>query len=449
MLDWGREVCGDLEAAERREWLCTNGLGRLRLRHVAGTLTRRYHGLLVAALAPPLGRTLVVAKLEEDVAYGGRHLGARRQPLGRRHAWRPSGFRDLERFRLDGTTPVWTYACGDALLEKRVWMEPGANTTYVRYAGAPRRRARRPDAARARELPRLPRDDARRRLGDAGRARGQAACACAPSTAPRTLLLLAPGAEARSPRTPGIAASRCRGSASAVSTRRTITSTPGTFRATLRGGRDAHGRAVHRGGALRRRRGAPGAARQDHEADLLARWTRGWPGAAQAPAWIRQLVLAADQFVARRPTGRRARGDDDHRRLPLVRRLGPRHHDRVARAGAGHRPPGAGRARPAHVRALRRPRHAAQPLPRRRRDAGVQHRRRHALVGRGDPGHPRRHRRRRAPEGRCSPRSRASSTGIGAARATASARIPPTGCYAPASRACSSRGWTRGSATGW
>ncbi|HET7342879.1 MAG TPA: amylo-alpha-1,6-glucosidase, partial [Methylomirabilota bacterium] len=41
--------------------------------------------------------------------------------------------------------------------------------------------------------------------------------------------------------------------------------------------------------------------RQAHEADLLARWTRGWPGAATAPAWIRHLVLAADQFVARRP----------------------------------------------------------------------------------------------------------------------------------------------------
>jgi len=39
----------------------------------------------------------------------------------------------FERFRLDGTTPVWTFACGDALLDKRVWMEPGANTTHVRY----------------------------------------------------------------------------------------------------------------------------------------------------------------------------------------------------------------------------------------------------------------------------------------------------------------------------
>jgi hypothetical protein len=42
---------------------------------------------------------------------------------------------------LEGTSPVWTYAVGDALVEKRIWMEPGANTTYVRYTA---RRARTP-----------------------------------------------------------------------------------------------------------------------------------------------------------------------------------------------------------------------------------------------------------------------------------------------------------------
>ena len=132
MLDWGREICGEVTTAERREWLCTNGLGGFASGTIGGALTRRYHGLLVAALTPPLGRTLVVAKLEEDVAGGGGAwaLGANRWVDG---TLAPQGFRDLERFRLDGTTPVWTYACAEALLEKRVWMEPGANTTYVRY----------------------------------------------------------------------------------------------------------------------------------------------------------------------------------------------------------------------------------------------------------------------------------------------------------------------------
>jgi hypothetical protein len=49
IVDWGREICGDLASAERREWLCTNGIGGFASGTVAGILTRRYHGLLVAA----------------------------------------------------------------------------------------------------------------------------------------------------------------------------------------------------------------------------------------------------------------------------------------------------------------------------------------------------------------------------------------------------------------
>ncbi len=132
MLDFGREICGYLPLAERREWLITNGIGGYACGTVAGLLTRRYHGLLIAALAPPLGRTLLLSKLDETATHDGRDypLFANRWADGRVE---PTGFRHLERFRLEGTTPVWTFACADALLEKRVWMEPGANTTYVRY----------------------------------------------------------------------------------------------------------------------------------------------------------------------------------------------------------------------------------------------------------------------------------------------------------------------------
>jgi len=132
MLDFGREVCGDLHAAGDREWLVTNGIGGYASGTVAGLLTRRYHGLLVAALQPPLGRTLLVNKLDETATYDGRDypLFANRWTDGQ---VKPRGFHYLARFRLEGTTPVWTYACADALLEKRVWMQPGGNTTYVRY----------------------------------------------------------------------------------------------------------------------------------------------------------------------------------------------------------------------------------------------------------------------------------------------------------------------------
>jgi predicted glycogen debranching enzyme len=68
-IEFGREICGDLSSAESREWLVTNGIGGYASGTVAGLLTRRYHGLLVAALQPPLGRTLLLAKLDETVGY--------------------------------------------------------------------------------------------------------------------------------------------------------------------------------------------------------------------------------------------------------------------------------------------------------------------------------------------------------------------------------------------
>ena len=131
-IAFGRSICGDLAAAERREWLVTNGLGGYASGTVAGTLTRRYHGLLVAAMKPPLQRTLLVTKLDETAAYRNTSyaLAANR--------WKddyvaPCGFELIERFYLDAGTPVWEYAFADALLEKRIWMKDDANLTYVSY----------------------------------------------------------------------------------------------------------------------------------------------------------------------------------------------------------------------------------------------------------------------------------------------------------------------------
>lgn len=135
VIELGREICTDLAAAESCEWLVTNGLGGFGCGTVAGTLTRRYHGLLVAALPSPWNRTLLVSKFDETVEYAGQSyaLGANRWVGG---AIDPTGYLLIESFRLEGTIPVWTFACGDARLEKRIWMEHGANTTYVRYTVA-------------------------------------------------------------------------------------------------------------------------------------------------------------------------------------------------------------------------------------------------------------------------------------------------------------------------
>src|SRR6266403_780233 len=132
VLQFGVEVFGNLETAESCEWLVTNGIGGYASGTLAGGMSRRYHGLLVAALRPPVGRTQLVAWIDEIVRCNGAEfaLATHRWASG---AIEPQGFQHIEGFRLEGTMPVWTYAIGDARLEKRIWMQRGANTTFVQY----------------------------------------------------------------------------------------------------------------------------------------------------------------------------------------------------------------------------------------------------------------------------------------------------------------------------
>jgi predicted glycogen debranching enzyme len=131
-LCFNRDRSQHLATAETSEWLVTNSIGGYASGTVAGLLTRRYHGLLVAALTPPLGRTLLLAKLEEEVRYDGQTyaLSTNRWADG---AINPAGYRLIDCFELDGTLPVWTFTLAESQLEKRLWMEPGANTTYLSY----------------------------------------------------------------------------------------------------------------------------------------------------------------------------------------------------------------------------------------------------------------------------------------------------------------------------
>jgi predicted glycogen debranching enzyme len=298
VVDVGREVCGRLEVAASREWLCTNGLGGFASGTVAGLLTRRYHGLLVAALSPPLGRTVLVAKTDEDVEYAGRTraLGTNRWADG---SVDPHGYRDLERFRLDGTTPVWTWALADALLEKRVWMEPGANTTYVTWRLA---RATAPLALSLRVLVNH-RDYHATTRGDGWRMRvdpvaGGVRVVAFDGAAPVLLLARADGVPAAV--TPAhtwyanfaLERERERGldwrddHLHAATVRATLE--PGQTLTLVASTEAAPG--PDAAAAWRRRRA--------HEAAVLERFGAA---AGDAPAWIAQLALAADQFVVRRP----------------------------------------------------------------------------------------------------------------------------------------------------
>ena len=132
IVSFGRAICSDSTQSTQREWLITNGTGSYGCGTLSGILTRCYHGLLIAALKPPLGRTLLLTKLDETVQYQGTHypLSCDRWAGGTTTG---HGYRNLESFHLEGTIPTWSYACADALLEKRIWMQPGENTTYIRY----------------------------------------------------------------------------------------------------------------------------------------------------------------------------------------------------------------------------------------------------------------------------------------------------------------------------
>jgi 4-alpha-glucanotransferase len=132
MIRFGRAICGDLEQAERREWWLANGLGGYASGTIAGSLIRRYHGLLVAPVEPPLGRRLVWAKADAELVDGEQSwpLFTNRWSGG---AISPAGHAHIESFELDGTIPVWTFAIGLIRIEARVWLEPGANTTYAAW----------------------------------------------------------------------------------------------------------------------------------------------------------------------------------------------------------------------------------------------------------------------------------------------------------------------------
>jgi predicted glycogen debranching enzyme len=143
----GREVAGSWELSSRREWLVTNGLGGYAAGTVSGANTRRYHGLLIASFQPPVERLLLLARLGLSVQYLERRfeLGADEYADG---TVAPRGFVHLESFRLLDGVPTWRYALADALLEQQIFMEPGANTTFVGFrllrASAPARLALRP-----------------------------------------------------------------------------------------------------------------------------------------------------------------------------------------------------------------------------------------------------------------------------------------------------------------
>lgn len=300
---YGRDRLGDAAVATKLEWLVTNGIGGFASGTAGGALTRRYHGLLVASLRPPVGRTLLLAKLAEKIELDGGWvaLDTNRWSSG---ALSPQGHLHLESFRLDETVPVWTWAIGDTRLEKRVWMEHGENTTYVEYRLVA---ARAPVKLSLTAL--VNHRDAHALTAHGGwNARIEPAADGVRIEAwdgATPLWLFAPGTEVR------LMHDWYRGFALALEGERGLDDAEDHLAAAEIVARLAPGEAVTVTASTRHNagleRGLPIARafalqrRRAHEKALIDAWKKAQPKLSRtAPDWVRRLVLAADAFVVER-----------------------------------------------------------------------------------------------------------------------------------------------------
>jgi predicted glycogen debranching enzyme len=121
------------EVLLNREWLVTNGLGGYASGTVSGAVTRKYHGLLVAALPAPLGRIVMWNHVSEILRFEGDEivsLGAEERAGGQLDL---KAAEYLREFRLEDGMPVWVYRVRDFTIEKRVSMPHLQNTVHVSY----------------------------------------------------------------------------------------------------------------------------------------------------------------------------------------------------------------------------------------------------------------------------------------------------------------------------
>jgi predicted glycogen debranching enzyme len=132
-MPWGEAQVARLEPVLTREWLITNGLGGYASGTVAGVVTRRYHGLLMAALPAPVGRMMLLPHLSEQIRLpNGRNVGF----SGEERTGAPlavQGANYLMEFRLETGLPVWHYQVGEIVLEKRILLPHQQNTVFVIY----------------------------------------------------------------------------------------------------------------------------------------------------------------------------------------------------------------------------------------------------------------------------------------------------------------------------
>src|SRR6059058_4253842 len=132
-ISWPPADPSDAEALVTREWLVTNGLGGYASGTVPGVITRRYHGVLIAALPAPLGRLVMLSHVAEQLRFpdGRRIEVGGRERTGDAPDAHGTGY--LVEFRLEGGLPVWRYDIQGLLIEKRVFLPYMQNTVDLMY----------------------------------------------------------------------------------------------------------------------------------------------------------------------------------------------------------------------------------------------------------------------------------------------------------------------------
>jgi predicted glycogen debranching enzyme len=131
-LRWEATAEGQ-QSLSQKEWLVTNGLGGYASGTVGGGLTRRFHGLLVAALPTPLGRTMMLNYLWERLRFPDGRVVSLPQMVETSDGTEVDTSRHLVTFRLEAGLPVWEYELDGVRFEKRVLMPHLQNTTHVSY----------------------------------------------------------------------------------------------------------------------------------------------------------------------------------------------------------------------------------------------------------------------------------------------------------------------------
>ncbi len=130
LIEFDCLVCADLAEASTREWLETNGIGGFASSSIVDLNTRRYHGLLTAAVTPPVGRFVLLSKLEDAFILDGKRyeLSVNQYP----GAVHPEGHLLLNSFRLD-PFPVFNYRIENLEIEKSIFLVHGENTAVIQY----------------------------------------------------------------------------------------------------------------------------------------------------------------------------------------------------------------------------------------------------------------------------------------------------------------------------